>query len=103
MSRSVEMSDSPAVGQSVRMRADYIDASSRFRLWNAGAGASACGTADSATCASALSAQRTEGPVTDTSTGVRNFERQYAQFYAVRLMQLRPRALLAARRAWGSH
>ncbi len=98
---SVAMSDSPAVGQSVRMRADYVDASARFRLWNSGASAS--GSADSGASAGALSAQRTEGPVTDTSSGVRNFERQYAQFYAVRLMQLRPRALLAARRAWGSH
>lgn len=55
-----------------RKTAVFVDSSDRFRLW-----------------------ENHSKP-----TG-RNFERQYAQFYAVRLMHLKKRVIDSARLIWG--
>ena len=58
-----------------RKTAVYLDSSERFQLWE----------------------NRSK-----SSTG-RNFERQYAQFYAVRLMHLKKRVIESARISWGNN
>ena len=57
-----------------RKTAVYLDSSERFQLW-----------------------ENRSKP-----TG-RNFERQYAQFYAVRLMHLKKRVIEFARISWGNN